>query len=115
MIRSRIVKQKKLDELIGIVRRAVHESRPADWATYDSDDPSAFESLAVFDFARSEFDSEIRSMAKQVPRISSRKVAVAVVRRVFRSSLGDTIDDSACDRVGARLFELLSERGCIST
>ena len=59
-----------------------------------------------------EFDSEIRRLVAQVPRIRSDKDAAHAVSRVFSPSFqrtGFTPDD--CSAVGRELFSVLAEAG----
>ena len=55
-----------------------------------------------------EFDSEIASVAAQIPRIASRNDAAHAVSRVFSSAFDpDTFAPEHCSDVGSQLFAAL--------
>ena len=62
-----------------------------------------------------ELDGEVRSVYRQIDRISSAADAAHVIARVFASSFGDNarFSPDACREVGAALYAILSERGSL--
>lgn len=62
-----------------------------------------------------EFDSEISSLVAQIPRIRSAHDASHAVSRIFSSSFEPIrFAPDACSVVGAKLFQLLTQRGLLS-
>ncbi len=61
-----------------------------------------------------EFDSEIASVASQIPRIQSSKDAAYVVSREFSSNFEPHLfKPEACADVGEKLYKALEERGLL--
>jgi hypothetical protein len=57
-----------------------------------------------------EFDAEIHSLVRQLPRIATKQDAILAVSRVFSAAFdAETFKPEFCEAVGAMLFAALTE------
>ncbi len=89
------------DRRFAVVRDVIHE-----WDPY---------LLLAGGAPNDEFDSEIRSIVKQIPRIGSANDAAGAVSRVFMSAFSNDARFSTenCAAVGAKLYAALEENGLV--
>jgi hypothetical protein len=63
-----------------------------------------------------EFDSEVRSIVRQIPRIRAANDAARVISRVFASAFEPSLfQPDNCVEVGHELFRILAEQKLLET
>ena len=73
-------------------------------------------SLMATDSPDDEFDGEIRSIVKQIPRIKSKVDADHAVSRTFSSSFkAENLDVDSCLEIGEKIFNVLASEGLSDT
>ncbi len=94
------MKQRDQERACKIIRAVIADWRPFAWASTDPVDD--------------EFDNEVKAIARQLPRMKTRRDAAEAICRVFRSSFGGRewpVDE--CIGPGEALWQELREAGLL--